>query len=280
MKNTLIQNNRPRPIFVLGSPRSGTTMMGKYISSSANITNLGEYAGFDFTHRLAVKELSGMPSAYVKKYLSELIHHAREFADNISRQEGTEYFCDSAPWNLLSVKSIAERESDALFILCIRDVRGVIQSLEKSYNQGFEWCGADFNARLQVWLDFYSQAQSIPLNRLVIFNYDNFCDKPEEEILKLNASFKTTGLNGEIFDRTVFTKSHATKIEDSRSVVASISENGNLVFQKQSSWDSDLWSTKNEYFLSENVNYQKVFDFISNLSTHDLLRSTAPKYNP
>lgn len=270
----------PTPVFVVGSPRSGTTMIGAYISSAPSITDLGEYAGFDFTHRLAVQELSGMPSAHVERYLCELKDHARKFANNISIEEKTKYFCDSAPWNLLSASSICVREADSIFILCVRDVRGVIQSLEKSYEQGYEWCGRNFEARLQVWIDFYSQASYIPIDRLIVFDYDDFCENPEVEIAKLDRYLKNMGFVDDVFDHKVFAKSHAKKNGDSGAVAANISDIGNVVFKGRLNWNRRVWSSQNEACLQQNSRYQQVLKCISKLKENREIRSCLPRVTP
>src|SRR5260370_4628911 len=48
-----------RPIFVVGSPRSGTTMIGNYIGTAQSVLNAGEYRALDIAYGTLTSQLTG-----------------------------------------------------------------------------------------------------------------------------------------------------------------------------------------------------------------------------
>ncbi len=59
-----------RALFVLGSPRSGTTLIGSYLASGARVLDLGEYGGFHLAHTVAPATLGAMPGSHRAEYLA------------------------------------------------------------------------------------------------------------------------------------------------------------------------------------------------------------------
>jgi hypothetical protein len=243
----------PKPIFVFGSPRSGTSMIGAYVGTGDNILDLGEYAGFDFTHRIARKELSNMPSNFIRGYIEDLKGHAREYANQLSIQAGMSYFCDSAPWNLLSLETIADSEKDAIFIICLRNARAVIQSLKKSYEAGWTWCGSSIEHRIRLWGNFYKNIIFLPRNRTIVFNYDNFCINPSSEINSFTINLKELGLNN--FQIDTFCISHAS--ENNSVPIAHKGEDGKVHFRSKNNYDESKWSHEDEAILRSSKIYNE-----------------------
>lgn len=253
MINNILQ---PRPLFVLGSPRSGTTMIGEYIASHPNVLSLGEYGGFDFTYRLAQNELKGMPSQYVEKYLDELKLHARDFPQKLAIEQEKEWFSDAAPWNLLSAEEIDQRNPDSIYLLCYRNIQGVTQSLEKSFSQGWDWAGKDFNKRVLLWKNFYKNIISLPPEKTIYFNYDMFCQYPLEILDNLDKDLKEkTQLELE-FNRNIFAESHASGPEKKGNTIASFSEEKKIIFNSIASYNKENWLPEYDTYLSEDMEYQ------------------------
>jgi hypothetical protein len=61
-------SQEPKQIFIVGVPRSGTTLIGKYLASCKSICDLGEYAGFFFSYYIAKREYLQVPSPYKERY--------------------------------------------------------------------------------------------------------------------------------------------------------------------------------------------------------------------
>lgn len=117
-------NDSSAPIFVVGMPRTGTTLVDRILSSHRDVEAAGELQAMP----LAVKQLSGTPSRRVidaetvaasaaldpaavgEAYLARAAHH---------RSQGTPRFTDKLPANFLYIGHIARALPNAR-IVCLR----------------------------------------------------------------------------------------------------------------------------------------------------------------
>ncbi|WP_232492707.1 tetratricopeptide repeat-containing sulfotransferase family protein [Novosphingobium kaempferiae] len=117
-------NDSPAPIFVVGMPRTGTTLVDRILSSHRDVEAAGELQAMP----LAVKQLSGTPSRRVvdaetvaasalldpaavgEAYLARAAHH---------QSQGTPRFTDKLPANFLYIGHIARALPNAR-IVCLR----------------------------------------------------------------------------------------------------------------------------------------------------------------
>jgi tetratricopeptide (TPR) repeat protein len=117
-------NPDPAPIFVVGMPRTGTTLVDRILSSHREVGSAGELQAMP----LAVKQLAGTPSRVVvdpatiaasgsldpatigDTYLARAAHH---------RPAGTSRFIDKLPANFLYIGHIARALPNAR-IVCLR----------------------------------------------------------------------------------------------------------------------------------------------------------------
>lgn len=191
------------PIFVLGSPRSGTSMMGAVLGSSPEVHHLDELAGF----YLVWRDL---------RWGRALASHKRDYQHFLAQATGSYYrtahdapfSCDSSPLNLLVVEEIWEALPEAQFILCFRDVSGVSASLKRSYDQGFEWAGSDIFERVELWLRFYRNIARLPAKSTRVFRYDEFASDPRSRWAALASSLESLGIPS--VDPAALSVSHAT----------------------------------------------------------------------
>ena len=131
-----------RALFVLGAPRSGTTLVGNYLGSADGVLNLGEYGGFHLAYNIAPSTLGAMPGSYREPYPSrDLVVHAEWFAEGLAASEHKSWYCDTTPFNIRAADRMAAEMPDALFILMLRHYSGTIQSLRRSFASGFHWAG-------------------------------------------------------------------------------------------------------------------------------------------
>ncbi len=172
-------NAGARALFVMGAPRSGTTVVGNYLASSPRVLGLGEYGGFHLAHNLAPSALGAMPGPFTASYLRDLVTHAQWFAEELTAADGRDWYCDTTPWNLLAADRIAAELPDALFVLMLRHYSGTVQSLRRSFESGFTWAGATWTESARVWADFYRAAGQLPADRTVAVSYDAMTADPE-----------------------------------------------------------------------------------------------------
>lgn len=129
----------PSPIFVVGMPRTGTTLVDRILSSHPAVEATGELQAMP----LAVKQLAGTPSrtiidpdtvrasagidpaAIADAYLAQAGHH---------RRTGKPRFTDKLPANFLYIGHIARALPDAR-IVCLR--RGAMDTIWSNYKNLF-----------------------------------------------------------------------------------------------------------------------------------------------
>ncbi|WP_315892460.1 sulfotransferase [Streptomyces sp. P9(2023)] len=220
----------PRAVLVLGSPRSGTTMMGRYLGSSKRVCDLGEFNAFYFARKIAPREFEGFPGRFLNDYLDDLRTHALEFAQSVAVKESCEFYLDHSPWNLLLGKDLAGDVPDALFVLMLRHPRGVVESLRRSFDGGRPWAGEDEAARVNIWRRFYGKALELPSERTVAVSYDELCANPGPTIRDLECRIAAKGFSLGDLDPAVLAKSHATNSAHQRPVIARVDSRGRPEF--------------------------------------------------
>ena len=153
------------PVFVLGSPRSGTTLLYDMLLSSggfavylaeSNVFNvLGPRFG-DFGSRETRKRVlnawlnsklfraTGLSSAEIEKRILEDCHSTGDFLrivmDDMVRAQGMQRWAENSPEGLLHLPAIKRQIPNALILHIIRDGRDVALSLGKlKYVRPLPW---------------------------------------------------------------------------------------------------------------------------------------------
>jgi hypothetical protein len=203
-------NNVAKPVFVLGSGRSGTTLMGAYIGSASSMLDMGDYFGFHLSHNVAPLEVGGAPTQFRDAYLQSVKNHALTFACEMAVLHGCQYFCDSTPWNIESAPSLVQSMPNAIFILMVRHYSGVCLSLEESYKSGRRWAGATWEQRAELWKRCYDNAKFLPADRTVAVSYDRLCQDPEKTLGKMESALKALEFPTETLSRSKLAKRYAS----------------------------------------------------------------------
>ncbi|KAI9855532.1 MAG: hypothetical protein M1813_009760 [Trichoglossum hirsutum] len=231
------------PVFVLGSCRSGTTLIGAYIGSSPEVLDMGEYFGFHLSHTVAKQECGRAPSPYRDAYLDSVRRHARSFASQLAAATGQRYFCDSTPWNLECAESVVSDMPGAIYILLVRHYAGVVLSLERSYEAGFPWAGATWKRRAEIWHHCYENARYLPQERTVPVSYDRLCVQPEETLREVHDRLRELGFPVETLNRASLAQRYATgPIDKSASRQIAVETPQGTAFQSVRSIDLERWT--------------------------------------
>src|SRR5260370_31172537 len=96
-----------RPIFVVGSPRSGTTMIGNYIGTAQSVLNAGEYRALDIAYGTLTSQLTGALAGlgapdwetHPDPNLRAVPPHPPAFILPVAPSKGRPAFFDSPPPN-------------------------------------------------------------------------------------------------------------------------------------------------------------------------------------
>jgi hypothetical protein len=232
------------PVFVVGSPRSGTTMLGTFLGSSKAGIYIGEFAGFYLTKVIVPREYRRIESLLKDKYIQELQEHAASFVVREIERIGAAFFVESTPWNFHVADYLSELFPSALFVITIRHYSGVIQSLERSFRDGWEWAGKTVAERAQVWVDFYTCASLLPANRTIAVSYDRLCEAPETVLQRLIGQLRIFGISSDNHDWGVLARSMATT--STRPTIADIGPLGELRLKPRPTFDVSKWSDQEQ----------------------------------
>ena len=115
----------PSPIFIIGQPRSGTTLLERILSGSPEVEDAGELRDFGFQMRHAC-DLIGPPhpDAALIRHAQDVDHDAlgqRYLARTQWRARGRRFYTDKLPTNFLLVGNIARALPQARFLHMVRD---------------------------------------------------------------------------------------------------------------------------------------------------------------
>ena len=227
------------PVFVLGSPRSGTTLVGAHLGTCDQAADFQELGVFYFTRSVAPRGFQRVPSPLKHDYLAELRTHAIGFARRQARQRGKAFFIDSTPWNLLIAAELREALPDALFVLTLRHYSGVVQSLERSRSDGWAWGGQDLRQRIGLWCKLYAHAHELPAERTVVLSYDALCNDPTETLRVFGQRLSRLGFPSETLSLAPFAHSYATT--HPRPTLGRPNEDGSIVLRSIPSFDRAHW---------------------------------------
>lgn len=228
---------RPRAIFVLGSPRSGTTLIGNYLGSSAQVLNLAEYGGFYVAHSMAPAVVKRLPGFHHDEYLAELRDHAQVFAERQARSSGCSWYLDHTPWNLEIAPGLAANPADALFVLMLRHYAGAILSMHR-----MPWFGETWEDTATLWTNLCGKIIDLPPDRMIAVGYDALAAQPEQVLAALLAALDARGYPVRDLDARMLTLSHAAMIGEPRPVIGERENELSYRFQSISSFDAERWS--------------------------------------
>ena len=230
-----------RALFVLGAPRSGTTLVGSYLASGPSVLNLGEYGGFHLAHNLAPAALGAMPGSFRDPYLRDLVTHAQWFAEGLAAAHGKSWYCDTTPWNILAAERIAADMPDALFVLMLRHYSGTVQSLRRSFESGFGWAGATWGDSAEVWATAYRSAGGLPSGRTLAVSYEGLSADPGTTLDLILQWLGDSGYPASGLDLDQLAISHAPPATGPRPTVA-VRVGDAVELRPISSFDPDHWS--------------------------------------
>jgi hypothetical protein len=224
-----------RGLFVLGVPRSGTTLIGNYIGSHPAVLGLAEYGGFYVANSVAPAYVNRLPGRQHEGFLAALRDLALGQASRAAREQGCAWFCDATPWNLEIAGALGELLPDAVFMLMLRHFSGALLSLRQ-----FEWAGHSWEEAANLWVSLNACIDQLPQDRTVVIGYDAFTAHPAEAVAGIREALRTIGLDPDLFDDAQFAASHAAIVGRPRPTVATLVD-GDVVFHAIPSLEPERW---------------------------------------
>ena len=186
LKNSLQINDKPieaTPIFILGMPRSGTTLVEQIISSHSEVTGAGE---LNYVSRFELGLATGsMPienkvlSVFRKKYLSKV--------SKLSNDK--QFVTDKMPQNFLFIPLICAAFPEAKIIHVQRNAAATCWSNYKQYfasnDLGYCYDLKDVVEYYNLYSGIMKLWQSLYGNRIYDLNYESLTTDQENQTRKL-----------------------------------------------------------------------------------------------
>lgn len=180
------------PIFIVGMPRSGTTLVEQILASHPEVTGGGELSQFPATVFPMMQELHshGFPDAASLLQPDQVTQIARTYLGALDETiTGTSRFTDKLPGNFLMVGLIKLAFPNARVVHCTRDARDTCLSMFKIF---FPSGGHHFSYDLGELIDYHRHYQALMQHWKSLFgddiidaNYETIVTDPETSIRTL-----------------------------------------------------------------------------------------------
>lgn len=141
------------PVFILGAPRSGTTVLFETLDQSPSLTSLGRESGvlWDMFHRI---EDSGWSSHEVRP--DEITERERKVLNwTIDRVAADRRYLDKLPRNCLRVPYLQGLFPDAWFVFIHRDGRATLSSMLDGWRSGSRFGSRGLKLPVTLSIDGY-----------------------------------------------------------------------------------------------------------------------------
>lgn len=182
------------PIFVVGSPRSGTTVTGRIIGAHPDVrcveeslflTHLYDML-FELHLGLGQRKLAPLQHIPTTKVVNEFGNLADEL---LGAPLGEGRIVDHTPWYGAIAPFLDAMYPNCVFVHVLRNGIDVVTSLGHSYNKGFAWAGETLEQRARLWSTMVDTcdaiAEHIESKRFVRLRYEDLIAQPQATIFSL-----------------------------------------------------------------------------------------------
>lgn len=188
-------NESDKPIFIVGMPRSGTSLVEKIISSHSDVYAAGELDYmFTLGTRLFLKKTSDFQfntlNSYSKSTFESVAQIYLEKINLLNNQVG--HITDKMPFNMMMIGLIKIALPNAKIIHCVRDARDTCLSI---FKQNFTTGNYRFAYHLKTVAQFHNQYKMLMKHwhevlpgEIYDISYESLTQNPEPEIRKLLAA--------------------------------------------------------------------------------------------
>jgi tetratricopeptide (TPR) repeat protein len=172
-----------KPVFIVGMPRSGTTLVEQVLASHSKIHGAGELNALGKT----VQDLNLLNCTFTEKLLMSIRNHY--FSSTPHMDTSTPFFTDKMPINFRWVGFIAQAFPEAKVIHVKRNPMATIWSIFKNHFSGngnaFGYDMEDLVSYYKLYIDLMNFWQSKFPNRIYNLDYEKLTEEQEIETRKL-----------------------------------------------------------------------------------------------
>jgi Tfp pilus assembly protein PilF len=173
------------PIFILGMPRSGTTLIEQILSSHSLVSAEGEIS--DLSQSMSIHQFIGKDQTEMAA-VSDCLATVKLYLDRVRARQSSTFFTDKMPYNFMFVGLIALALPKAKIIHCTRDPLETCFSIYKqnfsgnhAYSNDLEGLGQYYN----LYKTLMSHWESLFCEQIFEANYERMVENSELEIEKL-----------------------------------------------------------------------------------------------
>ena len=181
--NILIPRAQPLPIFILGMPRSGTTLVEQIVSSHSNVHGAGELEDLNRLINPVLKQGGVFDQHTLNRIRQEYLEKLSQIADR------RQYVTDKMPHNFRWVPIIAAAFPEAKIVHVKRDARAVCWSNYKHYFKqkglGYTYNLDDTIAYYKLYEELMTSFEALSPERMYHLDYEELTANSEIEIRKL-----------------------------------------------------------------------------------------------
>jgi len=211
-------NESDRPIFIVGMPRSGTSLVEKIIASHSDVYGAGELDYiFSLGTGLFLKESANYQFKSLDSYPAQKYEAVgRTYLEQINQLNSqAPRITDKMPFNMMMVGLIKIALPNAKIIHCVRDAKDTCLSI---FKQNFTTGNYRFAYNLKTVAQFHKQYQMLMQHwhevmpgEIYDISYESLTQSPEHEIRALlsacDLDFQQSCVNFEKSDAVVKTAS-------------------------------------------------------------------------
>jgi tetratricopeptide (TPR) repeat protein len=171
------------PIFILGMPRSGTTLVEQILSSHSRVEAEGEIV--DLRNQFEKRQQIVDSDISTDDKVQACIDVAQAYVGDVKARRSAEFFTDKMPYNFMLVGLIALAMPHAKIIHCTRDP---LETCFSIYKQNFAGSHAYTNNMAELG-QYYKSYEALMSHWLDLFgaqihevNYEKMVENSEQEI--------------------------------------------------------------------------------------------------
>ena len=184
-----VSTDSHRPVFIVGMPRSGTTVIHRLLEASGELQCLGESEALPFVYAQLQQRLGQMPEKFAHQLKEDDWNQlAAEYLRRAGAGVGERDFADKMPHNFLYVGMILSMFPKARIVQLRRAPFNVCMSIyAKPFPEGHSYaCApgdlAHFYYHCNALMDYWSEA--FP-NQTYNLDFDRFLDTPTDSARQL-----------------------------------------------------------------------------------------------
>ncbi len=180
------------PIFVIGMPRTGTTLVERLLNAHSQVTSIGEFTDFPalLQEEIVLASSRGATGSHVEVSLAadfaELGRRYEKAARELSA--GANYFVDKLPFNFLYCGYIQAALPNAKLVHLVRDPLDTCYAVYKSLFSGAYSFSYDLEELADYFVSYHQHMRhwhEVMPGKILDVEYEQLAQSPEQEARRI-----------------------------------------------------------------------------------------------